>query len=102
MAGLALDLGASIALRGGDHRLGDISPHHGGALDLGIILVRSRTPVGICRNRWLDCPRCVQLFASFSIGLISRSMRQKKYSVLCPKFWDRKKKPIIRIEDISK
>ncbi|MBI9047186.1 MAG: hypothetical protein JEZ06_22050 [Anaerolineaceae bacterium] len=76
MAGLALELGASTAYCGGDHRLGVVSTHHGRALDLGIFLVRSRKPFGIRWNRWLDSSRCFRLFESCSIDLLSRAWRQ--------------------------
>lgn len=78
VAGLALELGASAALRGGDHRLGVVSPHHGGALDLGIFPDKSRTPVGIRRHRGLDSHGCIQLFASYAIGLLSRARLQTR------------------------
>jgi hypothetical protein len=91
MAGPALVLGASVALRGGDHRLGVVSPHHGGALDLGITLARSRTPVGIGRNRPLDLARGVQLYAKCAIGLLWQATRQTRKCVLSTKLWDRMK-----------
>jgi len=89
VAGLALELGASAARRGGDHRLGVVSSHHGGALDLGIFLAKSRTPFRIFRNRWLDSPCCVQLFESCAIGLLTRARHQTRVSALRTKFWDR-------------
>jgi hypothetical protein len=55
-----------------------VSPHYGGALDLGILLASSRKPVGICRNRCLDSPCCVQLSTSCAIGLFTRARRQAR------------------------
>ena len=51
VAGLGLVLGARLAFGRADHRLGVVSPRHGGAVDLGILLASSGTPIGIWRNR---------------------------------------------------
>ena len=70
VAGLALELGASAAFGGGDHRLGVVSPHHGGVVDLGILLAGSRKPGGICRYRCLDSPCRVQFVSSYAVDLL--------------------------------
>jgi len=67
LAGLGLVLGARLAFCRTDHRLGVVSPWYGGAVDLGILLSSSDTPIGIWRNRGLDCPCCVQLLTSRAI-----------------------------------
>ena len=64
VAGFDLVLGARLALCRTDPRLGVVSPRYGGAVDLGILLSSSDTPIGIWRNRGLDCPCCVQLLTS--------------------------------------
>ena len=67
VAGLGLELGARFAFDCTDHRLGVVSPRHGGAVDLGILLSSSDTHTGIWRNRGLDPPCCVQLLTSRAI-----------------------------------
>ena len=67
VAGLGLVLGARLAFCRTDHRLGVVSPRYGGAVDLGILLSSSDMPIGIWRNRGLDCPCCVQLLTSRAI-----------------------------------
>ena len=67
VAGLGLVLGARLAFCRTDHRLGVVSPRYGGAVDLGILLSSSDTPIGIWRNCGLDCLCCVQLLTSRAI-----------------------------------
>jgi len=69
VAGLGLELGARLAFGRTDHCLGVVSPRHGGAVDLGILLASSGTPIGIWRNRGLDCPCCVQLLTIRAIDV---------------------------------
>ena len=73
VAGLGLELGARLAFGRTDHRLGVVSPRHGGAVDLGIRLSSSDTPTGIWRDRGLDCPCCVQLLTSRAIEVSAAS-----------------------------
>ena len=67
VAGLGLELGARLAFGRTNHHLGVVSPRHGGAVDLGIFLSSSDTPIGIWRDHGLDCPCCVQLLTSRAI-----------------------------------
>ena len=82
VAGLGLVLGARLAFGRADHRLGVVSPRHGGAVDLGILLSSYDTPIGIWRNRGLDCSCCVQLLTcraiDVSAALESRSRSSRK------------------------
>jgi len=69
VAGLGLVLDARLAFGRADHRLGVVSPRHGGAVDLGILLSSYDTPIGIWRNRGLDCSCCVQLLTCRAIDV---------------------------------
>ena len=66
VAGYTLEMGAGTACRAKDYYLGDISSCNDRTVDLDVLMVNSRKPVGICRSRCLDSPGCVQPDKSFS------------------------------------
>jgi len=80
VARLGLVLGARLAFGRTDHRLGVVSPWHGEAVDLGILLSSSDTHIGIWRNRGLDCPCCVQLLTNCAIGGSAAPVSQSRPS----------------------
>ena len=49
-----MELGACFAPMAGDHCLGAVLAHHGGIMDLGIILANDRALVGNSRFGGLD------------------------------------------------
>jgi len=66
----ALELGPNASHRGTDHRMDIGSPHHGGALDLGIFLVCPGAMVGCRRNCCLDGAGCIQPYTRLAIDFL--------------------------------